>query len=507
MEGMSKTMAVRRPKWKYPQPPPTPRILHLPRRPRRKQTKASPAKPTSQREKKGRLETLFDLERSFARGVMPGVLVRPRESEERRRERVEEGESGVVAVEEEKWRFQAEILRAECNLLRMEREIAIKKMDRRRAQMERMLKSTIQTLLSARKKISEGENVKLVLEEEIIELVEKLKKLQKQSDVKDFECKNCSDFDKQASFLQRRLEKFGRMSDEERCIEEIREMAEATLSIKTNCQDDEGFVSNRISNVEILREKMGGLSKGMLLERMEEEYGSMLSTSNCSTISSASNSKRMEFPDMSMLSLQQPFKLEPMSGEGKSCSEFCKAVVRRILEQVRAETEQWSQMQEVLGQVRDEIEELQASRDFWEDRAIDSGNQIQSLQYNVKEWKQKAVSSEAKVNELQEQVSMLHGEIERLRKGKEWEAIRARNLSILVRGVQNNAEKQVLVCHLKENCHSKIDIRRRAQTCSGTGLTLPKCSPLREIGNMSPLMRHQSEAIIALDHNCKENVR
>lgn len=53
--------------------------------------------------------------------------------------------------------------------------------------------------------------------------------------------------------------------------------------------------------------------------------------------------------------------------------------MRRIVEQVRAETEQWSQIQEMLQQVRDEIEELQASRDFWEDSALDSDYQIQLL--------------------------------------------------------------------------------------------------------------------------------
>ncbi|GKU94020.1 hypothetical protein SLEP1_g7562 [Rubroshorea leprosula] len=506
MEGMSKTVAVRRPKWRYPQPVPTPRILHLPRRPRRKQTKAIPSKPTLQRVKKGKLETLFEQERSFSRGVVPVVLVRPGESEERRRERVEEGESGVVAVEEEKWRFQAEMLRAECNLLRMEREITIKKMERRRVQMDRMLRSAIQTLLSGRKKISEGKNVSLVLEEEMGELVEKLNKLQKQS-VQDLECKNNSYFDKQASFLQRRLEKFGGMTDEEICIKEIREMAEATMSIKTSSQVDEGFVSNRNSNVEILRRKMEGLSKGMLLGRMEEEYGSVLSTSNSSVASSASNSRRIEFPDISILSLQQPYK-DTMSREGKSCCGCCKAILRKILEQVRAETEQWSQMQEMLGQVRDEIEELQASRDFWEDRALDSDNQIQSLQSAVKEWRQKAASSEAKANELQEQVSLLQGEIERLQMGKEMEASRARNLLTLSQEVQNETEKRVLVCHLKENCHSKIDIRRRAQTCSNTGLVLPKRLPLQDIANISPLiLRQQNKANIPLDCGYKEKMR
>lgn len=73
-----------------------------------------------------------------------------------------------------------------------------------------------------------------------------------------------------------------------------------------------------------------------------------------------------------------------MSCEGNMCSGHCKTIVRRIVEQVRAETEQWSQMQEMLGQVREEMEELQASRDFWEDKALHSDFQIESLHNAVR---------------------------------------------------------------------------------------------------------------------------
>jgi small subunit ribosomal protein S2e len=38
----------------------------------------------------------------------------------------------------------------------------------------------------------------------------------------------------------------------------------------------------------------------------------------------------------------------------------------------------------MLGQVREEMEELQASRDFWEDRALHSDSQIQSLNNSVR---------------------------------------------------------------------------------------------------------------------------
>lgn len=349
--------------------------------------------------------------------------------------------------------------------------------------MERLLRSAIHTLLSGRKKIMEGNNVETVIEEEISELVEKLKKLQKQSKGRDLDRRNCSNFDK-----------FGSVPDEEEtCIKEIREMAESTLSIKTNDQTN-GSDPNRGSNVEVLKRKMEGLSKGTLLEKMVEEYGSVISSSrsNSSAASSVSSSKRIElFPDNSLLSIQQ----QSYKYKEKSCSGCCKVIVRRVLEQVRAETEQWSQMQDMLGQVRAEIEELQASRDFWEGRALDLDNEKQSLQSDVKEWTEKADSSEAKANELEEKVSTLEGEIERLKRGKDRKsASRTRNTKPLPQEAQKESEKRVLVCHSKENCHARVDIRRRAPPLTypnnGSGVIL------RDIGNMrSPLSKPQNKAM------------
>ncbi|TXG73285.1 hypothetical protein EZV62_001864 [Acer yangbiense] len=515
MSAMTAT-TTRRPKWQYPQAPPTPRILQLPRRPRKKPPKTTfPGKLV--RERKGKLEALFDQEREFSRGVVPVVLLNTGDECEERRGRVvvvveeEERESeaaAAVVMEEEKWRFQAEMLRAECNLLRIEREVAVKKMERRRVQVERVLRSAIQTLVSGRNKICEGENVSMVLEQEIKNLAEKLEKLQRRSGVKTLEVKSSSNFDKQATLLQQRLVKVDGMSDEI-CVKEIREMAEASLSIQSSCRVHESVFSNENCHVEILRRKMEGLSKGMLFERMEEEYGSMLST-NTFAASSASSSKPIEFPDVSSLSIRQLYK-EAMSREEKLCSGHCKAIVKRIVEQVRAETEQWSQMQEMLGQVRDEMEELQASRDFWEDRALDSDYQIQSLCSSVQEWRQKTVSSETKVNELQAQVTVLQKEIEWLRKEQYTGASRAKISSPLAREPQNEMEKRVLICRLKENhCHANDsgakqkevlrEGRRKTHTCSSSSRSLvaPKRSPLGDIGNLSSLGRQNSKAVFPL---------
>ncbi|KAL5567114.1 hypothetical protein UlMin_030278 [Ulmus minor] len=496
--------AARRPKWQYPPPAPTPRILHLPRRPRRKTHKNVPGKPSLsevRKDRKGKLETLFDQERVFRGGSVPIVLLEGGDCE-RRRERVGERENcgGGLALEEEKWRFQAEMLRAECNLLRMEKEIAVKKMERTKVKAERALRSAIQILFCERKKISEGNDVKVVLEDEIQHLAEKLEKLRRNLEAKNLGVRRYNNFDKQAAHLQRQMKMFRGTSDEV-CVRKIQEIAEVSLSIKSNARGNESLVPSDSSNVEILRRKMEGLSSGMLLERMKEECGSMLSTANCSVASSASTSQRIEFTDSSPV--EQSHK-ERASREENLCSGRCKAIVQRILEQVRAETEQWSQMQEMLGQVREEIEELQASRDFWEDRALDYDFQMQYLQSNVQEWRQKATSSESKANQLEAQMYLLRRELERLQREEKINAARAKAVHLASCEGENEMEKRVLVCRLKENHHSsesnpgkpkevsKLDGNRRKTSTRSSGLVEAGRSPLQDISNSSGTIRQKS---------------
>ncbi|KAG6438445.1 hypothetical protein SASPL_103388 [Salvia splendens] len=139
------------------------------------------------------------------------------------------------------------------------------------------------------------------------------------------------------------------------------------------------------------------------------------------------------------------------------CSGRCKAVVLRIVEQVRAETEQWSQMQTMLEQVRGEMEELQASRDYWENRAYTSEFQIQSLRHSVEEWKQKAVDYKKEVHELENKVAMK----------MEAENDKKRGVPLLSLAKQLAKEKRSFLKEKASRRHSSISDR----------------SPLREIGN------------------------
>ncbi|KAG5517546.1 hypothetical protein RHGRI_038071 [Rhododendron griersonianum] len=444
---MSITATTRKSKWHpTPPPPPSPKILNLPRRTRRKQPRKAARKTTGGA---GRLDSVFDQERAFSRTV-PVVLLNSGGGGERR-ERVEEreegGGGGGVKEGEEKWRFQAEMLRAECNFLRLEREFALKKLERNRVKMERTLRSAVRTLVSGRKKIYEGKNANVVIEEEIEDLEEKLEELQRSSGIKDFEVQQSSNFDKKASLLQRRLEKLGGLSDGKR-VKEIREMAESSFSINTKGENTDNRSDNRFTD-------------------------------------------------------------EPTSNEEEKCSGNCKSMVRRIVEQVRAETEQWSQMQEMLGQVREEMEELQASRNFWEDRALDCDCEIQSLRSKVRQWKQKALTFETKANNLETELYLLRGELEKFRsKEKIEEVTKTMDYPPLSLGAQiaQEKEKRVLICRLKENHRpsdkgSKQEIstggRRKVHT-SSNGNLVPKRSPFQEIGNSSPKLRQKSMAIFPL---------
>ncbi|MCD7465647.1 hypothetical protein HAX54_001680 [Datura stramonium] len=501
---MSSTI-TRKPKWHpTPPPPPSPKILHFPRRTRRKNprnTKKKQLYPLKLHEKyynyKGRLESLFDQEREFhgsSSSVNPIVLLNTSattitssssaSTAAQRRERVEEQEQGGgggrggggLATEgdggqrgsfvEEKWRFQADMLRAECNFLRMEREFALKKLERNRLQMEKTLRSAVQTLISGKKKIFEGKNVNSVLEEELEDLAEKLEELKKSCKNKDVEVRHCSNFDKKACHLQKRLEKLGGITDE-KALKDLEQLAQSTNEVDKESK-------NTSTDVELLRKKMEGLSKGML-DRMEEEYGAILSsTGNSSVASSASNSKRIDSftdPSSTFSSTRQPSQ-DMMPLEENKCSGRCKAIVRRIVEQVRAETEQWSQMQEMLQQVRGEMEELQASRDFWENRALDFAHEIQSLQYSVEEWQDKAQAFENKAKDMQCELTAAKEELEKLRTKKamshdQREVTSTPNSPLVSLAKQIEKEKRVLVCRLKEeNTNQKLQKQRGVEAIS-----------------------------------------
>ncbi|XP_076897341.1 uncharacterized protein LOC143550607 [Bidens hawaiensis] len=153
-------------KWHTSPLPPTPIIFtNLPRRhtTRRRKTRATgnkqPVEVIETYNYKGKLESLFGVEREFTRSPV-----------------VVEDDGGEV-----------EMLREECNVLRMERKQVLKKLKKNQVRIERTLKSALKSVaseanapnvLQGRNKLCEGKNTEVVLEEEIKKLTEKLEELQ-----------------------------------------------------------------------------------------------------------------------------------------------------------------------------------------------------------------------------------------------------------------------------------------------------------------------------------------
>ncbi|CAH8255279.1 unnamed protein product [Arabidopsis lyrata] len=474
MERSNESLMMRKSKWQYPQ---TPRILQLPRRHSVRRNAAKGLKTTlsssSQKDRRVKLEVLFHQERTFDRGA--SIVMVNEEEEGRRRGKVADGReiggfpssSAADEVEEAKWRFQAEMLRSECNLLRIEKEIALKKMERRKKRMERTLRSAVLTLLSGKQRISEGKKESKVLEDEISYLVEKLNEL-KSPKVKDMEARNFRhNFDKQASVLRRELERFDEAVSEEVCVKGIQKMAEASFSVHS----DQSILRNNNGNIDTLSSKMEALSKGVLLERMEKEYGSSLVAPSSSSVQ-----------DMYSKAIKA-------HEEKKDCSRHCKAVMRKIADEVRAEAEQWSQMQEMLNQVRKEMEELQSCRDFWQNRALESDAEIQNLHSSVEGWRRKALSSEAKLKNLQEEVCELQEEIKSMRKEDKLELEKNK--------LPSESEKRVLICRLKENRHSNNGDWSKYKEGR---TTKPSSSrpPMREVKNSSATARQRNSNVIKM---------
>ncbi|KAK8962738.1 hypothetical protein KSP40_PGU014270 [Platanthera guangdongensis] len=167
-------MSARRAKWHSPHPP-AQRILHLPRR-----------------------SSLF-------------WTAKPRykSTADKRKAEVDSSSSTCkinVDSSEDRCRFQLDILRAECSFLRMEREVALCKLERNRAQMDSDFRSALETMVSGRRKLGPGGSASMALDEEIVELQANLEKMQR-----DFRWRrgivdrSGVNFDPMASVLRRRV--------------------------------------------------------------------------------------------------------------------------------------------------------------------------------------------------------------------------------------------------------------------------------------------------------------
>ncbi|KAL5218896.1 hypothetical protein ABZP36_019580 [Zizania latifolia] len=515
--------------------PLAPRILNLPRRPSRSAGRGPQQRPAARAVNLG---ALFEMERRV-RGLESAPASPPYSRAARSQE--DAGE------QEEKWRFQAEILRAECNFLRMEREVALRKLDRHRGQMVVALKSAVETLVSVRKKIDgRGDvGVAATLDEGIEDLEEMMEELRVEkesgrravSGLRELRRSHGRNFDRQASSLRRRLEKMS-PADAEPCVKDIREIAlpvapQSPPPPAEHSDYDDHDNSTNLSDVEMLRMKMAGMSKGMR-ERMAEYSrrleavaggdnnnnaddcqsrkcgnrhsrkasassqrswsGGSISNANAAaprdTTASQDRSRHSVAPERHHHQQHKIMSEEcKLVGSGSCCD--CREIVGKIMEQVRTESEQWTEMQDMLEQVRIEMQELQSSRDTWQRRAIASDISLRSLSSQVLEWKHRAQVSEQHVEDLRKKVSELESKLHTFKAhfpspgqpNQEWsEACKMENPRSKAQHPRSHEsggkekEKHVLVCRVK---HSPGVATKRQPFQEIGNITLPRHAPVR----------------------------
>ncbi|KAL5209832.1 hypothetical protein ABZP36_005455 [Zizania latifolia] len=523
-----------------PATPPAPRILNLPRRPSRSVGRGQQQQQQRPAARAVNLGALFEMERRV-RGLESAPASPPYSRAARSQE--DAGE------QEEKWRFQAEILRAECNFLRMEREVALRKLDRHRGQMEAALKSAVETLVSGRKKIDEKGDVGVAAEldegiEDLEEMMEELR-VEKESrrkavrGLRELRRSHGRNFDRQASSLRRRLEKMS-PADAEPCVKDIREIAlpvapQSPPPPAEHSDDDDHATNANLSDVEMLRMKMAGMSKGMR-ERMAEysrrleavaagdnnnnnnaddcqsrkcgnrhsrkaSAGSQRSWSNGNAAAvprdntTASHGRGRHSVASDRHHQQQQHKIMSeeckLVGSGNCCD--CREIVGKIMEQVRTESEQWNEMQDMLEQVRLEMQELQSSRDTWQLRATASDISLRSLNSQVLEWKHRTQVSEQHVEDLQKKISELESKLHTFKshfpspgqpKQERSEARKMENpRSSKARHPRSShecggkeKEKHVLICRVK---HSPSVVTKRQPFQDIGNISLPRHAPVR----------------------------
>ncbi|MCO5603850.1 hypothetical protein L7F22_058004 [Adiantum nelumboides] len=123
----------------------------------------------------------------------------------------------------------------------------------------------------------------------------------------------------------------------------------------------------------------------------------------------------------SMLSEGKTLPTERGADQSLGEEAYCKAVIRQIVAQVQAENEQWSQVQHILCSLQEEMEILMETRDLAEKRAARAEAQLLSLKKMVHDWRCRAQSAEEEVVVLQTEREALNLRIQHLKQKHAYE--------------------------------------------------------------------------------------
>ncbi|KAL3699767.1 hypothetical protein R1sor_017789 [Riccia sorocarpa] len=91
-------------------------------------------------------------------------------------------------------------------------------------------------------------------------------------------------------------------------------------------------------------------------------------------------------------------------------------VIHKIAEEVRAESEQWYQVQELLQRVGEDMKRLQEACDTWERRALLAEAQVETLLHEDQERKERPSTGDEKIAELRTEMVRLKDTVDEVRK-------------------------------------------------------------------------------------------
>ncbi|KAG0489097.1 hypothetical protein HPP92_007908 [Vanilla planifolia] len=291
----------------------------------------------------------------------------------------------------------------------MERELALRKMDKNRAEMESVLRFALETLVSGKKRIGGKSASKemMTFDKEIRELQAKLEEIRSDSRPRSrIHSRSAGNFNQRALLLRRRLKKM-----EETTVREIHEVAEYSDVVSASKEKENLPV---FADVEMLRRKMEGLSRGM--REMMEEHKLLFLPSNPAAVSCGGRHQMIGCAAVGVgknqrVRLRQAAETfhaeeEMFSNSFDGCCN-CKNFLVKIIEQVGFETEQWGEMQAMLDKVKADMDELCSSRDHWENRALSLELSMRSFYTQMVEWKRRAHDSEQAATELRDRIARI----------------------------------------------------------------------------------------------------
>ncbi|MCO5580751.1 hypothetical protein L7F22_034621 [Adiantum nelumboides] len=91
---------------------------------------------------------------------------------------------------------------------------------------------------------------------------------------------------------------------------------------------------------------------------------------------------------------------------------YCKETIRRLVEQMQAEIDQWSQLQDILFKLQEELDGLNERQRFWEERAHRAEAHLLSLQEELRDWRCRAQSAQEELVMLRCEKQVMKDRIE-----------------------------------------------------------------------------------------------